>query len=399
MENVNRAKSDNKMLVFIFLALSYLVSSFHRVSLSVLSVPISQELGIGMDTIGTLGSILFFIYAIIQIPCGYLCDRIGPKKIILFSLIVTTIGSLSFGLSNSVHSLLLSRVLLSIGISTTYIPAITFVRLLFRSEEAGGLTGILLAFGTIGTIVASKPLQLLVDNFSWRVSFYIFAIIPFILFLFIVFSVGDIRIKASSSSLKDGERTKGLGLDRALVSLIIIFTICTGAVQSFQGLWFIPYFVDGYNFAFTTTSNLLLVFSTGYFLGTPIIGRLCDKFDVRKLLPIVSLINVVLWITLGLKIAHANIIFLGILLFSIGFFSAGLISIGFYYVGKFTKIDRRALITSILSFSGYIFTSFLLKFIGGIVSLSRGMDNLNSFFIFYAIIILICAFIFSYRKE
>lgn len=400
MERAEGSKRNGIIILFIVLSLSYFISSFHRVALSVLSVPIMEEIDITIDTISTLGSVLFFIYAIIQIPCGHLCDRIGPRKIMLVSLVITSLGSLLFGLANNSTSLLLARMVLSVGISTVYIPAISFVRLLFRNEKLGTFTGGLLAFGTFGTVVASKPLQIFIDHFSWRICFYIFAVLSLVLSIVIARLTKDIKMDTVQSKSSDLQKSKGLGLNTSFVLLILIFTACSGAVQSFQGLWFIPYFTEGYNFSFENASNLLLMFSSGYFLGSPIMGWMCDRFDTKKLVSIVALCNALIWVFLGTELVQSSGVYLMITLLLLGFFSSGMTSIGFYYVGKYARLDKRALITSILGFGGYMTTSILLKLMGSIISSSGGnMGKLNIIFLIYSAFIFVAGVLFIINKR
>jgi len=68
--------------LFFTLALMYILVYFYRVSLAVVAGDISRELSLSPEQLGTLAGILFYVYAVAQIPLGPLIDRFGGRLVI-----------------------------------------------------------------------------------------------------------------------------------------------------------------------------------------------------------------------------------------------------------------------------------------------------------------------------
>ena len=81
------SEKKKKIFSLFVIASAYFWSNFHKLSMSVLAPHLVQKYNISMTQIGQLGSILFFIYAILQIPLGKLADKFGGKIIFKFELL------------------------------------------------------------------------------------------------------------------------------------------------------------------------------------------------------------------------------------------------------------------------------------------------------------------------
>ena len=79
--------------LFFTLALIYILVYFYRVSLAVVSADVSRDLNLTPEQLGTLAGILFYVYAVAQIPLGPLIDRIGPRLTASSLLAVGAVGA------------------------------------------------------------------------------------------------------------------------------------------------------------------------------------------------------------------------------------------------------------------------------------------------------------------
>ena len=69
-------------MIFGVLALMYILVYFYRVSLAVVARDISRELHLTPQQLGILSGILFYVYALAQIPLGPMIDRLGSRLVI-----------------------------------------------------------------------------------------------------------------------------------------------------------------------------------------------------------------------------------------------------------------------------------------------------------------------------
>ncbi|WP_053604675.1 MFS transporter [Bacillus gobiensis] len=108
-------KQRNKHVILILLFIGYLVDYLDRMVMSVAVVSIKEELSLSPSAVGMILSSFFFSYALMQIPGGWLTDKFGSRKIILWSVVVWSVFTVLTGLVWSLASLLIIRFLFGIG--------------------------------------------------------------------------------------------------------------------------------------------------------------------------------------------------------------------------------------------------------------------------------------------
>ena len=91
-----------RMLIFVVISLSYVVSYFHRSSSAVVGPVLMDDLNISPTDLGFIGSMYFWAYAVACLPSGLLTDAIGARKTITFCLGIAAAGTMLFAVSSSV---------------------------------------------------------------------------------------------------------------------------------------------------------------------------------------------------------------------------------------------------------------------------------------------------------
>src|SRR5689334_3332729 len=89
--------------IFFVLAVLYILVYFYRVSLAVIAGDLSRELQLTPQQLGLLSSVLFYVYALAQIPLGPMIDRIGSRKVISGCGVLTACGGILFARATSME--------------------------------------------------------------------------------------------------------------------------------------------------------------------------------------------------------------------------------------------------------------------------------------------------------
>src|SRR5699024_5350933 len=71
-----RSTGLRPVLMVVVLGMAYFFSNFHRLSLSVIGDVIAVDYDLTSQQLATLGSAIFYSYALMQIPCGFIADRV-----------------------------------------------------------------------------------------------------------------------------------------------------------------------------------------------------------------------------------------------------------------------------------------------------------------------------------
>ena len=170
--------SKNNRAVSIFLII--LCMSFQAVSLSGISLflpVIRSDLGFSFTQGGTLSAVTFFVYALMQIPAGFLADRFGLKKIFFIGVLGTTTFCLIFGLASQYWQALLTQVGSGFFRSFLFAAGLALLASWFGPQRRATAMGLSLIGMYSGQLVISTAGPALENHFSWRFPFIALAIV------------------------------------------------------------------------------------------------------------------------------------------------------------------------------------------------------------------------------
>jgi sugar phosphate permease len=132
---------------------------------------------------GTLAAASSLLYAVMQIPAGYLSDRFGAKRLLVVGALGTTVLALTFGLVTEYWQALANQSLSGIFRAFLFAPGIALITGWFSSERRATAMGLYLIGGFSGNVVVDIIGPLLVAWFDWRFPFLTFASIGIIIAL------------------------------------------------------------------------------------------------------------------------------------------------------------------------------------------------------------------------
>jgi len=96
--------------VWAFLVFGSICNYVLRMAFSPMLAPVMAEFGLSHAE-GFLFSVFFYGYVAMQVPAGYLGDRFGRKRVLVFGIVLVTGAALVTGLSRTVGLLALARLL------------------------------------------------------------------------------------------------------------------------------------------------------------------------------------------------------------------------------------------------------------------------------------------------
>ena len=166
--------------VFLPFAFAYLLSYLMRSVNAVLSDPLTQELMLSASELGLLSAAYFLTFAIMQIPLGALLDRRDPRTVEIALLIIAVIGCLISAIAEGFFSLWVGRAMIGFGVSACLMAAYKAYRLCFAPERQSSLASLMLMVGSIGALLATVPVAVMLPIVGWRGIFVITAICFFL---------------------------------------------------------------------------------------------------------------------------------------------------------------------------------------------------------------------------
>jgi sugar phosphate permease len=296
------------------IVLTVVCQSFQALSMggiALLLPVIRKDLGLSFTQGGSLAAATTLVYALMQMPAGYLSDRFSPKKLFSIGILGSTILALTFGLVANYWQALINQMLSGFFRSLLFTPGMALLTGWFPPNRRATAIGLYLIGGYSGSVIFNLVGPLLVARFDWRFSFISIASVGIVAILFL--------IRFGKDAPPTGERRKGNLLEAFQLFRYKVMWVC-GGIQYIrfgvvQGItYWLPSLLINEKGLSLQSAGLIIAIQVVLMSPSNIIGGyISDRLKNPILLIAVSL--TVLGITTGLLITANNMILLVTLIF------------------------------------------------------------------------------------
>lgn len=166
-----------RWLVILLLILNSVINSLDRNSLAIANPLIATELKLSPSEMGVLLSAFLWAYALAQLPSGYLIDRIGPRKMIRFSIVLWSLAQMAGGISRSLGQFFAARMALGFFEAPNAPSAAAVLAKWFKRERRGLPISLVFSGGQLGALIGPPLLTALMLAFGWRSMFLICGVV------------------------------------------------------------------------------------------------------------------------------------------------------------------------------------------------------------------------------
>ncbi len=163
----------------LLLGLGVLVNYFDRVNLSVSHDALVTSFGISATTFGLLSAAYSWTYALCQLPVGVVLDRLGVRRVSLWSVSIWGIASLAAAAAPGTQLFFAARLLLGVGEAPTFPANAKAVGMWFPQSERSLATALFDSSAKLASAVGVPVLGLLLLRIGWRLSFVATAALSF----------------------------------------------------------------------------------------------------------------------------------------------------------------------------------------------------------------------------
>ncbi len=278
----------------------FVCSQFYRVANAVIAPDLQRDLHLSSAALGGLSAAFFYAFALAQLPLALSLDRLGARRVMTTLSMIGVAGAIIFASARGETTATLGRVLLGIGMAGNLIGSLKIVSHWFSPREFATVSGLLVALGTAGNVLATTPLALLVGALGWRASFWSIAAATAGLAILFWTVVRDSPSPAARERSREARsapmRMLGRLLTRRDFWLISAGAFCRyGAYLAIQGLWAGPYLTEAVGLPGSRAAAMLLLLNLSFVAGAPAGGWLSDRvFRSRRSVALASLIGTAL---------------------------------------------------------------------------------------------------------
>jgi MFS family permease len=161
--------------VFLPFALGHYLSCLMRNVNAVLAPYLVGTLHLTPGQLGLLTSVLFFSFALVQLPVGIALDRYGPRRVQLALMLCASVGTLMFAWGHTFGELVLARAVIGLGLGGCFMSAMKAIATWISAARLPSVNGYLIAAGGLGAASSTTPVRLALQFTDWRQLFVLLA--------------------------------------------------------------------------------------------------------------------------------------------------------------------------------------------------------------------------------
>ena len=241
-----------------------------RANLAVATPFIRKELGIDAAAMGLILSGFFWTYSVMQLPAGWIVDRIGPRIAFAFAVVWWSVFTALTAFARGLGSMMACRLMLGVGEAGAYPSMAKVASLWFPVRERALASAIFDSGSRVGAVVSFPLVTWIIAISNWQTSFVVTGIIGLVWAVFWVIMYRDPERHAgvAPERLRELQAARSASYDKSAhvpwLSLFRYRTIwgmmlgffCLNFVIYFFITWFPSYLVQARGFSLAKLGTL-----------------------------------------------------------------------------------------------------------------------------------------------
>lgn len=392
----------------VFYGLDYLQ---HTVP-SVLIEPISASIGINYIDIATIMSIYFPVYALSQIPAGYLIDKYGIKQTLGWSCLIVSIGLFCM-LVPTISAIVVGRILIAIGSAFAFIGSLKTISVWFPLKYFSLFVGITQSIGVVGGLTGQVFINHLIVLSGWQLALFniaLFGIFWSIIIFFLLENKPKVAVHQLSPSVtleqcKKNGTFLSIIQDKNIWLLAIYAAIMVGTVMNtFAELYDVLFLKKSLHMSSQQATHITMFIFIGVGVGAPLHGIISHHFSKQSIwMRWCALMTLIIFLCIPI----ASLVSLGtgtliLIYFLLGFFVSSML-LSFSIARCCYPIDSHgiifALVNTIIGFGGFLFPLVFGKMVKSLMTHIQLGDELLLPLFLLAIPLLMSLVITFFIKE
>lgn len=315
-----KAKSSGIGLIAALMA-GYSMVYMDKSMISTAILPISQDFSLNAAQTGLIMSFFFLGYSLMQIPGGWLADKIGAKKVLMLSLAIIALFSFAFGAVSSLMLFIAVRFFAGIG-HGGYPPSVTkAVAEHFPKERRTFIQALTLSTSGIGGILAFTLGANLI-SMNWRYGYValgtLFAVAFVLVGLFVPKDTPKVAVEAGQPKLSFKDVIVNRNVQVLFVALLLLNILLYGNMS-----WLPTFLQNNFGLEITTIGYLLSANAVFQTVATIFAGALLSKLFLGKERGFILVSCLVSAALVFVFLSSTNLVLSMIVLFAISMISVG----------------------------------------------------------------------------
>jgi len=269
-------------VVLLPFAAGYFLSYLFRAVNAVVAPDIVSEFQLGAAALGVLTAAYLLAFSVFQPVLGVLLDRFGPRRVQAALIATAACGALLFALARDAATLTVARGLIGLGFSGGLMASFKAVVLWFPERRVPLASSLVVAFGALGVVVATRPADLLIQVVGWREMFLglalLTAAVATAIFVVVPERPGD---QVSAPLMRQVRELLRIYRDRVFWRLAPLVCSTAGGYIAIQTLWIGNWLRDVAGLSRGVAAELMMATAVAFSVGMLVQGIIADRLLKR----------------------------------------------------------------------------------------------------------------------
>ena len=255
---------------------------------------------------GVLNSVFFWSYTAMQIPVGFLVDRLGVKRPLTFSFIAWCLIAATTATAGAFWELVALRLMLGVAEAALFPAGLAWLAKHVEEQQRGLAAGIFVSGSKWGPAIASPLATWLILGYGWRSMFFLLGVggLVWVIPWMLLAGADRPRKQETGRSPNRAEPFGALFRTRAMWATVI-GTFCYNYFLFFSLTWLPAYLVESRNLTLSSMS----IYTMFSFAGTGTVAILAGAAADWMIRRGSSALNVRRWFTIAGLLAASTEVF------------------------------------------------------------------------------------------
>ena len=278
---MQKAKKPNETLLIAVLMFGYSLLYMDKNMISTAIIPIADQYNFTTSQTGLIMSLFFLGYSLMQIPGGWLADKIGYKKVLILSLSLVTVFTFAFGFAGSLVLFILIRFFAGVGHAGYPSSTSKSIAVNFPKERRTFIQSLILSTSGIGGIFAFLIGARLID-WNWHNAYYVVGALFLISLLLVIFFVPNGAVTVEKKKAEPKQISfKSVITNRNVITLFLVMVLVNMAFYGNMS-WLPSFLKQKFELSISTVGTILAINAVGGTIASLLAGVLLTKFFAGK---------------------------------------------------------------------------------------------------------------------
>ena len=264
----------------------FALSQAFRTITAILAQGLQADFGISAQSLGAFAGLFGLSFGIAQLMMGIGMDVYGLRRTVLMASPLSIAGAALSALAPSYTWLMLGQILIGVGCSPAFLACTVFIARHFPGPRFAFFSGVSMGVGGLGLLFTGTPLAWIVQQFDWRMGFWVLMGLCMVSWM-LIFALVHEPASPHTPTLAKENWWQALQRFSALFALphtwgiVLLGMSCYAAFLSLRGLWLGPILMDRFHFSLVDSGNVALLVSIISLFTPAMFGRM-DPGPARR---------------------------------------------------------------------------------------------------------------------